>query len=182
MTTLTHEHGFELAAAQRLAQALANTTKVPTYRPVANDPPGEPNPLGDEEGDSEPPDRARAVTLTSIAIDQTLQRNRICADPDCQGPHYTWQCPAIHTRLFASDTPLYDTNELAQLWATSRTLLAAKLAMLTRAQLHMQAVAFAAWLDTRTHAGLNAASVLHIWETFICAGGDPAEMTQKAAA
>lgn len=62
------------------------------------DPPGE-NPLGDSEGDPTPPDRPRAVTLTSIAIESTLQRNRICAN--CQGPHITWQCPQIAIVLFA---------------------------------------------------------------------------------
>lgn len=25
----------------------------------------------------------------------------VCADPDCQGPHYTYQCPAIRAQLFA---------------------------------------------------------------------------------
>lgn len=39
-----------------------------------------------------------AVSLQSIAIESTLQRNRICAN--CQGDHITWQCPQIHAILF----------------------------------------------------------------------------------
>jgi hypothetical protein len=44
-----------------------------------------------------------AVTLTSIIIDQAVQRNRICAN--CQGAHLTWQCPEVAQRL---DVPMSD--------------------------------------------------------------------------
>ncbi len=98
-----------------------------------------------------------------------------CGDPI----EYPVLCPACQ-----EDEPayaVYDTDDIARLWATSRTLLTAKLARLSRTQLHAQAIAFAAWLDTQTHAGLSAASVLHIWETFIGHGGDPVEMIRRAA-
>lgn len=195
------------ALAEKLAQSLANTTRVPTHvvqqgtsyliqddddldvyfagtgstAIVATFQLDDDPAPGIENEPPEPPvwpgPNGRAVTLQSIQIDGVIQRNRICKNPDCQGPHYTWQCPQIGDQLLA----IYDTAELAQLWATSRTLLAAKLARLTRAQLHTQAIAFAAWLDTRTHSGLSAASVLHIWETFILDGGDVAQLLMRAA-
>lgn len=56
-----------------------------------------------------------AVTLQSIQIEHTIQTNRICADPDCQGPHYTWQCPSIRELLFAPAT--LEWAELAALQA-----------------------------------------------------------------
>lgn len=46
-------------------------------------------------------DKPRAVTLTSILIDQALERNRLCAN--CEGPHWTWQCGEIRQALFAPE-------------------------------------------------------------------------------
>lgn len=109
-----------------------------------------------------------AITRQSEAIEQTMQRNRIC--PTCQDAHYGWQCPDIGDVL--SGVAVYDTTEMARLWAASRTLLAAKLARLTGPQLACQAIDFAAWLNERTRANLPALSVLRIWEQFIADGGD----------
>lgn len=163
------------------------------------DPPGE-NPLGDSEGDPDPPvaiptyactrarpctnprhDHARiyAVTAQSRVIERRIA---VCRNPSCQGIHATQDCPELRAALFVDDQVVYATDEIADLWAVSRTLLAAKLARLTRAQLHVQAIAFAAWLNEQTHAGLSAASILHIWETFILAGDDPAGMAMQVAA
>lgn len=76
-------------------------------------PPPDDNPDIDNTPATEGPSplrRPQAVTLQSQVIEQTMQRNRICADPDCQGPHYTFQCPHIRAALFA---PLDDYTECA---------------------------------------------------------------------
>lgn len=107
---------------------------------------------------------ARAATLQSIAIE-----GRIFVCKNCQGIHPTQKCPELRSALFADEPAIavYETREMVRLWGVSRTLLVAKLRKLTRPQLVCQAVAFAAWLDARTQAGLSAASVLHIWETML---------------
>lgn len=78
------------AAARYLAEHTAGDD-VPTDNPDIDNEPGDlgPSPLR----------QPRAATLTSIAIESTLQRNRICAN--CQGAHITWRCPEIARRLFA---------------------------------------------------------------------------------
>lgn len=100
---------------------------------------------------------------------------------NCDGAHSTQRCPEIHQALLADEPAIavYETREMIRLWGASRTLLVAKLARLTRPQLVCQAVAFAAWLETRTQAGLSAASVLHIWETML--DGPAAPAIQAAA-
>jgi hypothetical protein len=87
-----------------------------TVEPLAADPPApEPNPLGGDEGDTLPSAHPRAVTLTSILIDQASQRNRLC--PNCEGAHFGWQCPAIHARLFAPEpAPWSDLDLGRELW------------------------------------------------------------------
>jgi hypothetical protein len=100
-----------------------------------------------------------AVTAQSIAIEAKLT-----ACGFCQGIHHVLTCPDLRATLHAA----YDTSEIAHLWGENRALLIDKLARLTRPQLLIQAIAFAAWLDAHTHAGLSAASILHIWETLLC--------------
>lgn len=119
---------------------------------------------------------ARAVTLQSIEIE-----GRIFVCKNCQGIHPTQKCPELRAALLADEPAIavYETREMIRLWGASRTLLVAKLARLTRPQLVCQAVAFAAWLETRTQAGLSAASVLHIWETML--DGPAAPAIQAAA-
>lgn len=172
-----------LTTAQKLAQALANTIKVPTYvvaqggnyliqddadldcyggraaivatyAPIADPPPPEPNPLGDEEGDEAP---EFAVTRQSIAIDQIMQRCH-----NCGAEHRTWQCPEVGGLV--SGVAVYDTADMVGLWCANRTILVRKLRKLTAPQLLCQAMDFAAWLNEQTHANLPALSVLHIWE------------------
>lgn len=124
-----------------------------------------------------------AQSMRSLGISATLLRNRICKN--CQGAHYGWQCPEIRAELFSDDAAacVYDNDEMVRLWASSRALLVIKLRRLTRPQLTAQAVAFAAWLNERTHTNLSAASVLHIWETMIAEYGDgPAAPALRMAA
>lgn len=163
---------------------------VATYQPQADDVPTD-NPDIDSTPGTYGPEQARAYTLIGGQIEQTMQRNRLCLN--CGGAHYGWQCPQVRDLVLAECTDVclscgdqldwagpgicgacreyespvptvFDTAELAQLWGASRTLLMTKLARLTRLQLLDQATAFAAWLNERTHAGLSATSVLHIWE------------------
>lgn len=61
---------------------------------AACDPPGE-NPLGDSEGDPEPPDRPRAVTLQSIQIEA-----KITTCTYCRGIHHIQKCPHLCAALF----------------------------------------------------------------------------------
>lgn len=120
----------------------------------------------------------RAATLQSIAIEA-----RIFVCKNCQGIHPTQKCPELRFALFAEEPAIavYETHEMVRLWSVSRTLLVTKLRRLTRPQLVCQAVAFAAWLDERTQAGLSAASVLHIWETMLDDGPTaPAAMMRAA--
>lgn len=123
------------------------------------------------------PVEPRAATLQSIEIERRLF---VCKN--CQGIHPTQRCPELRAALLADEPAIavYETHEMVRLWGASRTLLVAKLARLTRPQLVCQAVAFAAWLDERTQAGLSAASVLHIWETMLDDG--PAAPAMQVAA
>jgi hypothetical protein len=62
------------------------------------DPPApEPNPLGDEEGDSTPPDRPRAQTLQSLAIESKLTTCGFC-----QGIHHIQKCETLRRALTAA--------------------------------------------------------------------------------
>lgn len=132
MTTLTHEDGFTRAAAERLAQALANTIKAPTHvvqlaeRYIIQDntdlavyhagidpaqivatfePPPFDDPLPDDAPgqDIDGVPYPRAQTLQSIQIEAHIST---CAN--CQGMHHTQSCPEVRARLFAQEIPWFD--------------------------------------------------------------------------
>lgn len=125
--------------------------------------PGDAEPgIGGGEGGDDPPEW-RDTPLA--AIDRILARR--CRN--CAATHPTYRCPELGAALLDRRL-VYDTLELVRLWHISRALLVAKLAQLDRAQLLTQAVAFAAWLEAETTAGLPAANVLHTWEEMIRGG------------
>ena len=132
------------------------------------DPPDEPNPLGDEEGASTPPDRPRACyTLTDILIAQAIDRNRLC--PNCEGAHWGWQCPEIAARPFrpAEPEPWKDIalgRELCRMkWRNFRAFVALLLSVPAE-RLVIYAASYQAFIrEYRPDSDLTINDVLRAW-------------------
>jgi hypothetical protein len=195
---------------------------------VADDPPPpEPNPLGDEEGDSTPPDRPRAeccacgalatwkcgfdtaptieyfceacyeptgymgdpispdrpraVSLQSIAIDARIKR---CAN--CDGAHFTWACPEIASALFAPDVaPWHDIalgRELCRMkWKNFRAFVALLLSV-PSAHLIIYAASYQAFIrEYRPDSDMTITQVLTAWANDMRRDGDRGPALERAA-
>jgi hypothetical protein len=132
------------------------------------------------------PEQPRAVTLTSIVIDQAAQRNRIC--PNCQGAHYGWQCPEIVARLFAPET---DTSwkdialgrELCRMkWKNFRAFVALLLSIPAE-HLIIYAASYQAFVRScRPDSDMTINQVLEAWSKDMRRGSDRGPATMSAAA
>lgn len=122
-----------LAAAEQLAQGLANVTRVPTYVvsgggsryfvqceqdldvyggresivatcvPVVSDPPSDPLPDPGPGGPGVPGDE-RPRARTQLDIQIEQTMRRNRLCPNCAGAHWGWQCPSIRKELLRDDT------------------------------------------------------------------------------
>ena len=146
------------------------------YRTLQADPPIDipQEPYPPTPGGPEPPEFAQ--TLQSQAIEQAAQRNRICADPDCQGPHYTFQCPHIHAALFAPAAPWSDPGlgrELCRMrWRDFRGFVALLTEVHARGHLAIYAASYQAFVASlRPDTDLTVEMVSATWQRII--SGEP---------
>jgi hypothetical protein len=147
---------------------------------VAADPPG-PNPEDDSEGDKTPPDRPRAQTLQSIAIDARIKR---CTN--CDGAHFTWACPEIASALFAPDVaPWHDIalgRELCRMrWKNFRAFVALLLSV-PSAHLIIYAASYQAFIrEYRPDSDMTITQVLTAWANDMRRDGDRGPALERAA-
>jgi hypothetical protein len=148
---------------------------------AADPPPPEPNPLGDEEGDSTPPDRPRAVTAQSLLIEAKMAT---CSY--CQGIHHIQQCPELRARLFAPDVaPWHDIalgRELCRMkWKNFRAFVALLLSV-PAAHLIIYAASYQAFIrEYRPDSDMTINQVLTAWANDMRRGGDRGPALERAA-
>lgn len=126
----------------------------------------------------------RAVTRASMAIDQAAQRNRICAN--CQGAHFTWQCPEVARRLFADDTSWKDIalgRELCRMkWKNFKAFVALLLSVPAE-HLIIYAASYQAFVRScRPESDMTINQVLEAWARDMRRGGDRGPAALSAAA
>lgn len=146
---------------------IAEAQIVATFTP---DPPEGPPIVIIEAPDETPPEsRTTAVTLISILIDKTTQRNRIC--PNCQGAHYGWQCPDIHARLFAPEVPWSDPELGHDLWRMRWRRYAAFLTLIQSVptqHLVIYAASYQAFVrSVNAQSDLQINDILKVWARMI---------------
>lgn len=189
--------GSAPVAEQKLAQALANTLQTPISIVRQN---GAYLLQDDEDlsiyfADVNPaqivatfqPEPPHAVTLSSILIDQALQRNRLC--PNCGGAHWGWQCPEIAAKLFAPAKPepwkdIALGRELCRMrWRDFKAFVALLLSVPTE-HLPIYANSYVAFMQSYGSTDLTINDVLKVWGRIMSDDGSrgPAEMAMQAAA